>query len=215
MAKFRFKRLTLRQREVFDFIENYIAEAGYPPTIREIGKALGFSEKAAFDYVNALVRKGMLERRADDTPRNIKLTAIFATVFMESTGGYTASRCSKRRSLDSESCCVSYCRRSCADDARAYHRISRRAADSRQGCRAIASIGCGGNRQAMRSDASKSVCTGNPIFIFRKQKLIGVDDRGRIRDSQSSSSLLSAPTQHRHHQTHWRDLHPTPLAEKA
>ena len=27
MAKFRFKRLTLRQREVFDFIEKFIAEA--------------------------------------------------------------------------------------------------------------------------------------------------------------------------------------------
>ena len=74
MPKFRFKRLTPRQREVFDFIEKFIAEAVYPPTIREIGKAFGFSEKAAFDYVNALVRKGMLERRADDTPRNIKLT---------------------------------------------------------------------------------------------------------------------------------------------
>ena len=34
MAKFRFKRLTLRQREVFDFIEKFIAEAVYPPTIR-------------------------------------------------------------------------------------------------------------------------------------------------------------------------------------
>ena len=74
MPKFRFKRLTPRQREVFDFIEKFIAEVVYPPTIREIGKAFKFSEKAAFDYVNALVRKGMLERRADDTPRNIKLT---------------------------------------------------------------------------------------------------------------------------------------------
>ena len=76
MPKFRskHKRLTRRQREVFDFIEKFIAEVVYPPTIREIGKALGFSEKAAFDHVNALIRKGMLERRADDTPRNIKLT---------------------------------------------------------------------------------------------------------------------------------------------
>ena len=80
MAKIRFKRLTLRQREVFDFIENYIAEVVYPPTIREIGKAFGFSEKAAFDYVNALVRKGMLERREDYVPRSIKLTS-FAQLF--------------------------------------------------------------------------------------------------------------------------------------
>ena len=80
MAKFRFKRLTLRQREVFDFIEKYISEVGYSPTIREIGKAFGFSEKAAFDHVNALVRKGMIERREDYVPRSIKLTA-FAQLF--------------------------------------------------------------------------------------------------------------------------------------
>ena len=80
MAKFRFKRLTLRQREVFDFIEKYISEVGYSPTIREIGKAFGFSEKAAFDHVNALVRKGMIERREDNVPRGLKLTA-FAQLF--------------------------------------------------------------------------------------------------------------------------------------
>ena len=80
MAKFRFKRLTLRQREVFDFIEKYISEVGYSPTIREIGKAFGFSEKAAFDHVNALVRKGMIERREDYVPRSIKLTS-FAQLF--------------------------------------------------------------------------------------------------------------------------------------
>ena len=80
MAKFRFKRLTLRQREVFDFIEKFISEVGYSPTIREIGKAFGFSEKAAFDHVNALVRKGMIERREDNVPRGLKLTA-FAQLF--------------------------------------------------------------------------------------------------------------------------------------
>ena len=173
MAKFRFKRLTLRQREVFDFIEKYIAEVVYPPTIREIGKAFGFSEKAAFDYVNALVRKGMLERRADDTPRNIKLTAIFAQLFsVESTGGYTASRCSKRGCLDSESCCGSCCRRSCADDARDYHRISRRAADSRQGCRAIASIGCGGNRQTMREVTPEALEAIQAFTVTRRNQFV-------------------------------------------
>ena len=80
MATFRFKRLTLRQREVFDFIENSIAEAGYAPTIAEIAEGFGFSEKAAFDHVNALVRKGMIERREDYVPRSIKLTA-FAQLF--------------------------------------------------------------------------------------------------------------------------------------
>ena len=82
MPKFRLKRkrLTLRQRKVFDFIEKFIAEARYPPTIREIGNAFGLSEKAAYDHVNTLVRKGMLERREDNVPRALKITA-FAQLF--------------------------------------------------------------------------------------------------------------------------------------
>ena len=81
MAKIRFKRLTLRQREVFDFIEKYISEAGYSPTIAEIAEGFGLSGKAAiYDHVNALIRKGMIERREDNVPRGLKLTA-FAQLF--------------------------------------------------------------------------------------------------------------------------------------
>ena len=150
MAKFRFKRLTLRQREVFDFIEKFIAEAGYAPTIAEIAKGFGLSDKAAYDHLNALIRKGMIERREDNVPRGLKLTSFAQLFSWKAQADIQHLGIQKGGCLDSESCCVSNCRRSCADDARAYHRISRRAADSRQGCRAIASIGCGGNRQAMR-----------------------------------------------------------------
>ena len=82
MPKFRskHKRLTLRQREVFDFIEKFIAEVGYSPTIREIAKGFGLSDKAAYDHLNALIRKGMIERREDNVPRSIKLTS-FAQLF--------------------------------------------------------------------------------------------------------------------------------------
>ena len=131
MAKIRFKRLTLRQREVFDFIEKYIAEAGYSPTIAEIAEGFGLSGKAIYDHVNALIRKGMIERREDNVPRGLKLTAFAQLFSWRAQADIQRSRCSKRRSLDSESCCVSCCWRSCADDARDYRRISRRAADSR------------------------------------------------------------------------------------
>ena len=33
--------LTKRQKEIFDFIRRYAAKNGYPPTVREIGKAVG------------------------------------------------------------------------------------------------------------------------------------------------------------------------------
>ena len=82
MSKFRSKRkrLTPRQREVFDFIEKFIAEVGYSPTISEIAKGFGLSDKAAYDHLNALIRKGMIERREDNMTRSIKLTS-FAQLF--------------------------------------------------------------------------------------------------------------------------------------
>ena len=131
MAKIHFKRLTLRQREVFDFIEKYIAEAGYAPTIAEIAEGFGLSGKAIYDHVNALIRKGMIERREDNVPRGLKLTAFAQLFSLRAQADIQHLRYSKRRSLDSESCCVSCCWRSCADDAREDRRISRRAADSR------------------------------------------------------------------------------------
>ena len=48
MAKILFKRLTLRQREVFDFIENYIAEAGYSPTIRRDRRGVWIFREGGF-----------------------------------------------------------------------------------------------------------------------------------------------------------------------
>ena len=33
--------LTKRQKEIFDYIRRYLRKYGYPPTVREIGNALG------------------------------------------------------------------------------------------------------------------------------------------------------------------------------
>ena len=35
--------LTGRQREIFDFLSEYVREQGYPPTVREIGEAVGLA----------------------------------------------------------------------------------------------------------------------------------------------------------------------------
>jgi repressor LexA len=56
-------RLTDNQRHVLDFIGHYLAHNERPPTLREIAAALGLaSHSSAQDYVEALVRKGALER---------------------------------------------------------------------------------------------------------------------------------------------------------
>lgn len=49
--------ITERQREVLDFIKNYISSHKYPPTIREISEYFGISVKGAYDHVKALERK--------------------------------------------------------------------------------------------------------------------------------------------------------------
>jgi repressor LexA len=55
--------LTDRQLEVLRFIALQIEEAGYPPTIREIGEALDIrSTNGVNDHLKALERKGYLTR---------------------------------------------------------------------------------------------------------------------------------------------------------
>ena len=55
--------LTTNQRWVLEFIEKYLNQHGVAPTLREISENLGLSShSSAQDYVEALVRKGALER---------------------------------------------------------------------------------------------------------------------------------------------------------
>jgi len=57
------ERLTLNQQRVLDCIAQHIERHGSAPTLREISENLGLSShSSAQDYVEALVRKGALER---------------------------------------------------------------------------------------------------------------------------------------------------------
>src|SRR3954452_8301101 len=40
------KELTKRQQEIYDFIRRYSAKYGYPPTMRDIGKAVGLASSS-------------------------------------------------------------------------------------------------------------------------------------------------------------------------
>lgn len=56
--------LTERQQAVLDFVVAYIRDHRFPPTVREIGRALGIrSTNGVSDHLKALERKGYLERR--------------------------------------------------------------------------------------------------------------------------------------------------------
>ena len=56
--------LTARQREILEFIRHFMTQAGYPPTVREIGAHFGFVPRSVFDHLKALERKGYLRREA-------------------------------------------------------------------------------------------------------------------------------------------------------
>ena len=56
-------KLSERQRKILTFVERYTAEHSYPPSIREIGQAVGISSTSVVDYnLRALEREGMIRR---------------------------------------------------------------------------------------------------------------------------------------------------------
>jgi repressor LexA len=66
-------KLTKRQQEIFDFIKRYSAEHGYPPTVRDIGKAIGLTSSSTVHAHLANLEKLGLLRRDPTKPRALEL----------------------------------------------------------------------------------------------------------------------------------------------
>ena len=65
--------LTARQREVLEIIEQHMRERGYPPSVREIGDAVGLtSPSTVHAHLAALQRRGYL-RRDPTKPRALEV----------------------------------------------------------------------------------------------------------------------------------------------
>src|SRR5881275_1078035 len=65
--------LTKRQQEIFDFIKRYSAKHGYPPTVRDIGKAIGLTSSSTVHAHLANLEKLGLVRRDPTKPRALEL----------------------------------------------------------------------------------------------------------------------------------------------
>jgi repressor LexA len=65
--------LTKRQQEIFDFIKRYSAKHGYPPTVRDIGKAVGLASSSTVHAHLANLEKLGLLRRDPSKPRALEL----------------------------------------------------------------------------------------------------------------------------------------------
>ncbi|HLM27185.1 MAG TPA: transcriptional repressor LexA [Thermoleophilaceae bacterium] len=65
--------LTKRQQEIFDFIKRYSSSHGYPPTVRDIGKAIGLTSSSTVHAHLANLEKLGLLRRDPTRPRAIEV----------------------------------------------------------------------------------------------------------------------------------------------
>jgi len=67
------EQLTTRQRRILEVIRDAVADRGYPPSIREIGEAVGLtSTSSVHSQLEALQRKGFI-RRDPTKPRAIEV----------------------------------------------------------------------------------------------------------------------------------------------
>ncbi|MBN1564154.1 MAG: hypothetical protein JXA10_09960, partial [Anaerolineae bacterium] len=74
MANFNLTGLSARQKNILKFIESFISDHGYPPTIREIGEAVDIASTSVVNYnLNKLVDRGFIER-APKVSRGLWLT---------------------------------------------------------------------------------------------------------------------------------------------
>ena len=65
--------LTRRQEEILNFIKSEVQEKGYPPSVREIGKAVGLSSSSTVHaHLSQIEKKGYI-RRDPTKPRAIEL----------------------------------------------------------------------------------------------------------------------------------------------
>jgi repressor LexA len=77
--------LSARQTEILAFIEKTVGDRGYPPSVREIGEAVGLaSPSTVHSHLHTLQRLGYL-RRDPSKPRAIEVTA-------DTASGTTAER---------------------------------------------------------------------------------------------------------------------------
>lgn len=73
MRRLYMEKLTRRQEDVLKFVKEFLVSHGYPPTVREIGKALDISSPATIHaHLNNLANKGFI-RKNDSKNRALEL----------------------------------------------------------------------------------------------------------------------------------------------
>ncbi|MBO0993031.1 transcriptional repressor LexA [Bacillus sp. SD088] len=69
-------KLSKRQQDIIDFIKNEVKSKGYPPSVREIGQAVGLaSSSTVHGHLARLEKKGLI-RRDPTKPRAIEILQV-------------------------------------------------------------------------------------------------------------------------------------------
>ena len=62
------KNLTAKQQQIYDYIRSFTAEHGYPPSVREIGEAVGLSSPSTVHFhLKGLEQAGVITKAAGKT----------------------------------------------------------------------------------------------------------------------------------------------------
>ena len=78
--------LTKRQQEIFDYVKRYRGEHGYPPTVRDIGKAIGLTSSSTVHAHLANLEKLGVLRRDPTKPRAIEVLVDKAKAAVSTAG---------------------------------------------------------------------------------------------------------------------------------
>jgi len=76
--------LTERQQAILDFINEYVRENAFPPSVREIGSHFGVYPATVQDHISALERKGYLQKKRFQS-RTLSVSSPSRRTFGEGT----------------------------------------------------------------------------------------------------------------------------------
>ena len=78
------EKLTQRQNDVLNYVKTFIVAHGYPPTVREIGKALEISSPATIHaHLNNLAKKGFIKK---DSTKNRAIELLVKNEYKKEEG---------------------------------------------------------------------------------------------------------------------------------
>ena len=101
------RSLTRRQKEVLQFVSDYLEANGLSPTLKEIAEHLEVSKITVHEHVNALVEKGYLRKEANisrslvpSESEDVEPAGLTLPIFGNIAAGYPIEAVADREELD-------------------------------------------------------------------------------------------------------------------